>query len=170
MLTTTECRFPVTIGGLGVLEGAVEKIDLCVVFPHEAVTQHVGEAESAEGADGVGKEGLGPVEGADITEFGGELGPAGGLYGAAGFEREIVEVGLPIVGGEPAFTEEAAEVSVGADIVEAVIVDPDVGDVGGHAAKRSLAADLEHRFVASGVVLEDGGAVDEPFGPLGPTP
>ena len=120
--------------------------------------------------DGVGEEGLGAVEGANVTKFGGELGPAGGLYGAAGFEREIVEVGLPIVGGEPAFTEEAAEVSVGADIVEAVIVDPDVGDVGGHAAKRSLAADLEHRFVASGVVLEDGGAVDETFGPLGPAP
>ena len=51
-----------------------------------------------------------------------------------------------------------------------MIVDPDVGDVSGHAAKRSLAADLEHRFVTGGVILEDGGAVDEPFGPLGPAP
>ena len=66
--------------------------------------------------------------------------------------------------------EKAAQVSVGADIVKAVIVHPDVGDVGGHAAKCSLSTDLEHRFIASGVVLEDGRAVDETFGPLGPAP
>ena len=160
----------VTGGGLGVLEGAVEKIDLRIVFPHEAVTHHMGKAEGAERTDGVGEEGLGSVERADVTEFGGELGPAGGLDGAAGFECEIVEVGLPIVGGESAFAEESAQVPVGADIVKAVIMDPDVGDVGGHAAERSLSADLEHRFIASGVVLENGGAVDEPFGPLGPAP
>ena len=160
----------VTGGSLGVLEGAVEKIDLRIVFPHEAVTHHVSKAEGAERTDGVGEEGLGPVEGADVTEFGSELSPAGGLDGAARFEREVIEVGLPIVGGEPAFVEKAAQVPVGADIVKAVIMDPDVGDVGGHAAERSLAADLEHRFIASGVVLENGGAVDETFGPLGPTP
>ena len=157
-------------GSFGVLEGAVEKIDLRIVFPHEAVTQHMGKAEGAERTDGVGEEGLGPVEGADVTEFGGELGPAGGLDGSAGFEGEIVEVGFPVVGGKPTFSEESAQVSVGADIVESVIVHPDVGDVGGHAAERSLAADLEHRFIAGGVVLENGGAVDESFGPLGPTP
>ena len=160
----------VTGGSLGVLEGAVEKIDLRIVFPHEAVTHHMGKAEGAERTDGVGEEGLGPVEGADVTELGGELGPAGGLDGPARFECEIVEVGLPIVGGESAFVEKAAQVPVGADIVKAVIMDPDVGDVGGHAAERSLSADLEHRFIASGVVLEDGGAVDETFGPLGPAP
>ena len=160
----------VTGGSLGVLEGAVEKIDLRIVFPHEAVTHHMGKAEGAERADGVGEEGLGPVKGTDVTEFGSELGPAGGLDGAARFEGEIVEVGLPIVGGESAFVEKAAQVSVGADIVKAVIVHPDVSDVGGHAAKCSLSADLEHRFIAGGVVLEDSGAVDEAFGPLGPAP
>ena len=160
----------VTGGSLGVLEGAVEKIDLRIVFPHESVTERMGEPEGAERADGVGEEGLGPVKGADVTELGGELGPAGGLDSSARFEGEIVEVGLPIVGGEPAFAEKSAQVSVGADIVEAVIVHPDMGHVGGHTAERSLAADLEHRFIAGGIVLEDGGAVDETFGPLGPTP
>ena len=160
----------VTSGSLGVLEGAVEKIDLRIVFPHEAVTHHMGKAEGAEGADGIGEEGLGPIERTDVAEFGGQLGPPGGLDSSARFECEIVEVGLPIVGGESAFAEESAQVSVGADIVEAVIMDPDVRHVGGHTAERSLAADLEHRFIASGVVLENGGAVDEPFGTLGPAP
>jgi hypothetical protein len=159
----------VTSGGLGVLEGAVKEIDIRIVFPHEAVSEHMGKAEGAERADGVGEEGLGSVERADVSEFGGQLGPAGGLDGATSFESEIVEVGLPFVGEESAFVEKAAQVSVGADIVKAVIVNPDMGDVCGHAAECSLATDLEHRSVAGGVVLEDGGAVDEPFGPLGPT-
>ena len=78
-------------------------------------------------------------------------------------------MGLPIVGGEPAFAEESSQIAVGADIVEAVIVDPDVGDVGGHSAEGGVAADLEHGFISGGIVLEDGRAVDESFGPLGPT-
>jgi len=157
-------------GGFRVLEGAVEKIDIRIVFSHEAVAQHMRKAEGAEGTDGVGEKRLGPVEGTDVTEFGGQLGPARGLDRPAGFEREVVEVGLPFVGKESTFAKKAAEVSVGADIVEAVIMDPDMGDVGGHAAECSLPANFEHRSVASGVVLEDGGAVDESFGPLGPAP
>ena len=50
-----------------------------------------------------------------------------------------------------------------------MIVDPDVGDVDGHSAEGGVAADLEHGFISGGIVLEDGRAVDEAFGPLGPT-
>jgi len=46
----------VTGSGLGVLEGAVEKINLCIVFPHEAVTERMSEPEGAERTNGVGKE------------------------------------------------------------------------------------------------------------------
>ncbi len=50
-----------------------------------------------------------------------------------------------------------------------MIVDPDVGDVDGHSAEGGVAANLEHGFISGGIVLEDGRAVDEAFGPLGPT-
>ena len=159
----------VTGGGFGVLQGAVEEIDFGVVFSHEPMTENVGKAEGAKRADGIGEERLGAVERADVAELGGELGPAGGLDGAAGFEGEIVEVGFPLVRGEATFAEESAQIAVGADIVEAVIVDPDVGDVDGHSAEGGVAADLEHGFISGGIVLEDGRAVDEAFGPLSPT-
>lgn len=159
----------VTGGGFGVLEGAMEEIDFSIVFSHEPMSENVGKAEGAKRADGIGEERLGAVERADVAELGGELGPAGGLDGAAGFEGEIVEVGFPIVGGEATFAEESAQIAVGADIVEAVIVNPDVGDVDGHSAEGGVAADLEHGFISGGIVLKDGRAVDKAFGPLGPT-
>ena len=159
----------VTGGGFGVLQGAVEEIDFGVVFSHEPMTENVGKAEGAKRADGIGEERLGAVERADVAELGGESGPAGGLDGAAGVEGEIVEVGFPIVGGETTFAEESAQIAVGADIVEAVIVDPDVGDVDGHSAEGGVAADLEHGFISGGIVLKDGRSVDEAFGPLSPT-
>jgi len=158
----------VTGGGFGVLQGAMEEIDFGVVFSHEPMTENVGKTESAKRANGIGEERLRAVERADVAEVRGELGPAGGLDGAAGFEGEIVEVGFPIVRRETTFAEESAQIAVSADIVEAVIVDPDVGDVDGHSAEGGVATDLEHRFISGGIVLEDGRAVDEAFGPLGP--
>jgi hypothetical protein len=65
----------------------------------------MGKAESAERPDGVGEERLGSVERADVAELGGKLGPAGGLDCSAGFESEIVKVGLPFVGEESPFAE-----------------------------------------------------------------
>lgn len=159
----------VTGGGFGVLEGAMEEIDFGIVFSHEPMTENVGKAEGAKGTDGVREKRLRAVERADVAELGGELGPAGGLDSATGFEGEIVEVGFPIVEGEATFAEESAQIAVGADIVEAVIVDPDVGDVDGHAAEGGVATDLEHGFIPGGIVLEDGRAVDKTFRPLGPT-
>ena len=98
----------VTGGSFGVLKRAMEEIDFGIVFSHEPMTQNVGKAEGAERADGIGEKRLRAVERADVAEVGGELGPAGGLDGAAGFEGEIVEVGFPIVGGETTFAEESA--------------------------------------------------------------
>ena len=43
--------------------------------------------------------------------------------------------------GDDAFAHEAEEVTVGADVVEAVVVDADVGDVGGHVASSTFATE-----------------------------
>ena len=90
------------------------------------------------------------------------------MDGTAGFDGQVVEVRFPCIGGESAFQQKAAKIAVGADIVEAVVMDPDMGHVGGHAAEGSLAPDLEHVFISGGVVLEDGGTIDKAFGPFGP--
>ena len=70
----------------------MEEIDFGVVFSHEPMSENVGKAEGAKRADGIGEERLRAVKRADVSEVGAELGPAGSLDGAAGFEGEIVEV------------------------------------------------------------------------------
>ena len=52
----------VACGGLGVLDRPGEKTDLAVVFPHQGLAEDVGETQSSERADGVGKERVGSVE------------------------------------------------------------------------------------------------------------
>jgi hypothetical protein len=71
------------------------------------------------------------------------LRPARGLDGAGGLEGEFVEVFFPRVVGDEALAHEAEEIAVGADVVEAVVVDADVGDVRRHEVDRVAAADVE---------------------------
>jgi hypothetical protein len=58
-------------GGFGVLEEAREEANRAVHFAHELVAEPVADGERAEGADGVGEEGVGAVEGVDVAGAGG---------------------------------------------------------------------------------------------------
>ena len=49
-----------------------------------------------------------------------------------------------------------------------MVVDADVGDVGGHVPHRAAAPDPQEAPVARHIVLQDGTAVLETLGPLGP--
>lgn len=155
-------------GGGGVFDEAVEQGDAAIVFGGEDMTEAMGDGEGAEGADGVDEEGMGTIEGVDVAAAAVDGGPAGGLDGAAGLECELVEVFFPGVGGDAAFGEEAEEIAVGGDVVEAMVMDAGVGDVGGHELKGVGAADREELFVAGGIELEDGGAELEALGPFSP--
>lgn len=123
--------------------------------------------EDAAGADGIDEEGVWSVEGVDEAAAL-AFGPACGLDGAGGFDGEFVEVIFPFVVRDAAFEHEAAEVSVGGEVVEAVVVDADVGDVGGHVADGVVASAFEAFLVVGCIEVEDGDAVAEAFGPLGP--
>ena len=169
-------------GGGGVLEGAVEEVDGFVALAHEHVAELVGDDEGAHGANGVGKKRLRAVEGVDVAgghEAGGALdgrprlalvggSVAGCLNGAGDLEGELAVVNLVLAAGGGAFEDEAAEIAVGGDVVEAVIVHADVGDVRGHMAQGLFAAKGEEALVAGGVVLEERHAELEALGPLGP--
>jgi hypothetical protein len=158
----------VASGGFGVLKQAGKEGDGAVHFAHELVAELMGDGEGAEGANGVGEEGVRSVEGVDVAELGGEGGPAGGLDGAAGLEGEFVEIFFPGIEGDKAGGHETQEVAVGADVVEAVVVDADVGDVGGHEVDGVAAGDVEEGFVAGEFELVGGGAELEALGPFGP--
>jgi hypothetical protein len=151
-----------------VLKETLKEADRAVHFAHELVAEAVADGERAEGADGVGEEGVGSVEGVDVAGAGGELRPARGLDGAGGLEGEDVEVLFPLVVGDEFFAHEAEEIAVGADVVEAVVVDADVGDVGRHEVDGVAAADVEEGFVAGDFELVERAAELEALGPFGP--
>ncbi|MDB6027473.1 MAG: hypothetical protein JWM68_3696 [Verrucomicrobiales bacterium] len=158
----------VTRGGFGMLQEAFEQIDLRVALAHEAVAELMADGEGAQGTDGVAEEGVRSVEGINVAELGRDLGPTGGLDGAGEFEGEFVEVLFPIVLGREAFVEEAQEIAVGADVIEAVVMHADVADVRGHLLDGGVATHGEELFLAGGIELENGGAELETLRPLRP--
>jgi hypothetical protein len=67
------------------------------------------------------------VEGIDVAQVVLEAGPARGLHRSAHLQRQFIKVELPLVGGNTACEHQAAQVAIGGDVVEAVIVHPDMG-------------------------------------------
>ena len=144
-----------------------EEGDGLVPFAHEDMAQFMGQGEDAAGADSIDKEGVGAVEGVDeaaILVFG----PAAGLDGTGDFYREFVEIEFALVVRGFAFEHEAAEVPVGGNVVETVVVDSDVADMGGHGCDGFFFPLFEEFLFTSGVKLEDCTASAEAFGPLCP--
>ena len=127
----------------------------------------VGHSENAAGTNGVDKEGVWAVEGVDEAAVL-VLCPAAGLHGSRDFEGEFVEIEFAFVLGRFAFEHEAAQVTVGGYVVEAMIVYPNVADVGGHGLDGFLFALLEKCFLPCGIILENGTAGAETFGPFCP--
>ena len=95
-------------------------------------------------------------------------GPAVSLDGAAGFEGQTVIGKFPVVVGDFFFEHEAAEIAVGGDDVEAVIVNAEMGEMRGHLIGDGAAGEVEEATIAGGVEDEQCGAELEAVGPMGP--
>lgn len=124
----------ITSRRLGMLDDASEERRGLVVLTHQAVTKGVAHCKRTKRTHGVGEQRVRSVERIDVAEFRCELCPAGGLDCTACLQREVVEVTLPLIGGETTLLKEAAEIAVCADIVETMVMDTDVGDVRRHEA------------------------------------
>ena len=129
----------------------------------------MGERQHTQRADGVRKKGLRPVEGIDVAAAVVGAGPAARLHGAGNLGRQFVKVPFPRVLANASLVHQAQEISVGADVVEAVIVYADMGDVCRHHLDGFALADFEKRLVTSGVVVQEGRAVLKALGPFGPS-
>ena len=97
-----------------------------------------------------------------------QLRPATRLHGPADLQRQLVEAPLPGARLDSALASEPPEIAVGADVVEAVIVDADVGQVRRHAFDRPRAPQLEECGLAGRVELQQRRAELESLRPLGP--
>ena len=76
---------------------------------------------------------------------------------------------FPFIGWEASFLEKAAKISIGADVVEPMVMDADMSDMRRHEAKGSVTTNAEHFLIIRCVELEDCRAVLESLRPLGPT-
>ena len=95
--------------------------------------------------------------------------PACGLHRARDLERQLVKLHLAWVGIDLSLAHEAAQVSVGRDVVEPVIVHADVRDVRGHALHCPPAADFQKPLIAGRVELQHRRAELKSLRPLCPT-
>ena len=100
-------------------------------------------ASDAQRAHGVGEERVRAVERVDEAAAVGGARPAPGLHRPARLERQLAEVPLAALGLVAPLEREAPQRAPGAHVVEAVVVHPHVGHVGGHARVGALAAELE---------------------------
>src|SRR5688572_15090606 len=109
------------------------------------------DGKRAKRADGVGKERVRAVEREDKALIVSQVGPSRGLNSTAYFQRQFAEMLLPGIYGDPAFIHQATQISVGTDVVESMVVDPNMADMGGHVLECPFTADLQKRFVSSSV-------------------
>ena len=65
-----------------------------------------------------------------------DFGPAARLYGAGAFQGQFVEIPLPLIGWEAALIQQAEQITVGRDVVEAMVVDAEMADVRRHFCDR----------------------------------
>ena len=138
-----------------VLREPVEQRDFAIALAHQRVAQQVRDRQRAQGADGIDKQRVRPVEGVDVAAAIGGRRPAGGLHGAGAFQRQLVVAAFPGILEDAAFGHEAEQVPVGADVVEAVVVNAGVGEVRRHQRDGPVAADIEELALAGGVELEN---------------
>ena len=146
----------------------VEQADARVLFPLQSMAQQMRDTADAQRADGVDKERMAAVKGVDVAQAVLEAGPAGGLHGSTRFQRQLIEVELPFVGGNAALEHQTAQIAIGGDVVEAVIVHSDVSQVFRHVTDDMPPGRGELILIAGHIEAEQGVAVLKSLRPLGP--
>ena len=124
--------------------------------------------QRSAGANRIDKQRLRAVERIDVAGAVGRFRPARRLHRAADFKRQLKIASLPGVVRHAPFVHQPPQVAVGADVVEAVIVDADVRKMRRHHRERALAAELQKSLVARRVELQQCGAILKALRPLGP--
>src|SRR5262249_51676581 len=154
-------------GGLRVLDQAFEKTHLGILLFSQCVAEHESKSQRSQRADGVDEQGVSAVKRVNEPAVA-DRRPPPRLHGAADLQRELIEVKLPLAREYASLAREPPEIAVGADDVEAVIVDAHVGEVRRHAIARARASQLQEFAIPRSVELQHRRAELKALGPLGP--
>ena len=146
-----------------------EKRDLQIFLAHENVAEPVRNRQCAQRPDRVRKQRVGAVEGIDIPSARSGSRPPRRLNGTAALERQLVKILFPSIERNPPFDHQAEKVAVSRDVVEPVVMHPDVRDVVSHPLPRAVATERQEFFLARRVILQNRRAIDEPLRPFGPS-
>jgi hypothetical protein len=130
----------------------------------------VGDRHGTHRPDRVRKERVRPVEGVDVAEAVEGIRPARRLNGPGHLQRQSIELRLPPVLLDAPLSHHPEKVAVGADVIEAVVVYADVGEVVCHVVHRRTPSVGEHLILAGRLVQVEGVSELKALGPLGPPP
>ena len=151
-----------------VVHEPLEQRDRLIVLAHQAMPELVAHRECSQRADRVAKERMRTVERVDVTVPVGRPRPAGRLHGAAHLERQFAEIEKMLIPMNAAFEHQPADVAIGADVVEPVVMHADMRDMRRHEVDRALQPEIEKRPIAGGVKLQEQRAELKALGPFGP--
>ena len=131
------------------LQAAMQQIDFPIILAGQFMPKHPCDNERSNRSDRVGKKRVRPIERmnkpritpigmifADPRESKSTAPPARPRC----LERQFVRRQLPRIMRNPFFPHQSAEVAIGADIVEAMIVHANMADVFGHVLERYCSA------------------------------
>src|SRR3954451_16436255 len=125
---------------LGVFEHPTQERYLLVVLPHERMAEFVAKRQSAKGTNRVHEEGVRTVERIYVSTAARDSRPASCLNRTRTFDGQLVEVPLPLAFFNLAFVHQPEQVPISADVIEPVVMHPDVRHMRGHERYRMLAA------------------------------
>ena len=119
-------------------------------------------------SDRIHKQGVRPVKAIHITPVR-KIGPAVGLHRSGNLQGHYVKLAFKFVFRNSAFIHQAQQVSVGGNIVKAVVVHADMADVGRHLLHRLLSAQFKKSLITRGIKLKNSRSDLKTLRPVGPT-
>ena len=126
-----------------------QQVHALVLLAQQRVAHLVCDAANAQGAHGIDEQRVAAIEGVDVAKAIGKAGPARRLHCAAHLEREFVEVQFPFVALNAPGQHQPPQISVGGDVVEAVIVHASVRQVLRHILRDMSPRQRQQLFIAA---------------------
>src|SRR5690606_17946796 len=112
---------------------------------------------------------MGAVEGIDKTATVFDRGPSSRLDCAGYFKGQFVKILLPFVKRGLSFHHQPQQITVGAGIVEAVVMDAGMAYMGRHQFQGFCPSLLQKFFLSGGIKLQNGRTKLKTLGPFGPS-
>src|SRR4051812_6838176 len=111
--------------------------------------------QRAQRANRIAEKRMRSVERIDVTQLRRELCPPRRLHRARKFQRQLIKAALPGARRSPPLMPKSQQVSIRADIVESMIVHPDMAYMRRHPLDRRRTTQFQKSAVTRGIKLQN---------------